>query len=314
MMNVRKRLSELRREEYEDTWPAVRDWLGEVETSRLAATRMRHAPRGRAPLALRSALAAGLFLLAVAACALPVRREETIGYVLRLRALGTPTEVHRRLAQFPWSRRGMLMAMESGAGTATTLWFAAPNVEARQAEHWAQQAGALPGTRVEAVEPIRDVVTRPAYAVAARALFGTSFGGELSEEELERRVFEQLSFLTPGSVAIKVDDEASGGADLYMLPQKTGPTARPIVVHSPGTEQVVLMVLRRRSGGSPDTVLVPLDAAAYVGKSEAERAAAVEQALRARGVDGVEVEFKDGGVWVRSTPPKPSRSPAAARP
>lgn len=314
MTKLRKRLSELRREEYEDTWPAVRDWLEEVEAGRGAAGRMRHAPHTRSPLALRPALMAALFLLVVTACALPVRREETIGYVLRLRVSDAPTEVQRRLAQFSWSRRGILFAIEGGAGTAASLWFAAPKADARQAEYWAREADALPGTRAEAVEPIRDMVVRPAYAVAARALFGTSFGGGLSEAEIEQRIFERLSALTPGSVAVKVDDGDSGGVELYVLPQETGPTARPIVVHSPGTEEVVLMVMRRRPGGRPDTVLVPLDAAAYVGKSEAERAVVVEQALRARGVDGVDVEFKDGGVWVRSTPPRPGGRPDRSRP
>lgn len=306
MKELRERLGELRREDYGDSWPAVREWLRKAQAESDAA-RARQRPRPREKLLLRPAL--GAVLLLAAACAIPVPREQTIGHVLRMRTTSSPVQVQRWLTRFPWSGRGMMFATENRTGAPTTVWFAVPRADRREVERWAREAGPPPGGHIEAVEPIRDRVTQPAYAAAAHALFGTSLGGGPSAAEIERRVFGRLSSLAPGSVAIKVDNPSGGGADLYVLPQRTGSATRPIAVHSPQTEELVLMVLRRRPEGSPDTVLVPLDAAAYVGKSERERAEAVENALRARGIDGVEVQFEGGGVWVRTVPPRRPSGP-----
>ncbi|HEU0079717.1 MAG TPA: hypothetical protein VFQ76_18810, partial [Longimicrobiaceae bacterium] len=165
---------------------------------------------------------------------------------------------------------------------------------------------ALPGAAGAATAPLRDEVVRPAYAAAGRALFGARVpGAGRGGRERRGRVLALARELAPGSVVVLDHPRAGspGGAVVYP---RGADSAGPVEVAVADEAQVSLMLLRRRPGGEPDTVVIPLDAGPMRGAGDAERTELVRRALRERGVDNVEVRVEDGIVRITAVPdPRP---------
>ncbi|MEW5929992.1 MAG: hypothetical protein AB1941_21260, partial [Gemmatimonadota bacterium] len=214
-------------------------------------------------------------------------------------------EAQAGLARFPWAR-GALTIASAGPDGRTTLFLASPRGDPEEARRWARDLAALPGATGAAVAPLRDVVVRPAYAAAGRALFGARFpGASMGERERLGRVMALARDLAPGSVVVLEHPRAGAPGEAVVYPRAADSAGR-VEVAVADDPQVSLMVLRRREGAEPDTVLVPLDAGKLQGASDAERTEAVRRALRERGIDNVDVRVDDGVVRVTTTPkPKP---------
>lgn len=305
MSELDRELEALRREEVGDSFPAVSAWLHRVEAERVRAPRARPAPRARLlPAARLAGSLAALVLLAVA-CTLPVRRTETLGWYASVRLPGDAGEAQAGLARFSWARGALTIASAGPAGR-TTLFLASPRGDPAEARRWARDLAALPGATGAATAPLRDVVVRPAYAAAGRALFGARFpGASMGERERMGRVIALASELAPGSVVVMEHPRAGAPGEAVVYPRAADSAGR-VEVAVADDPQVSLLVLRRREGAEPDTVLVPLDAGKLQGASDAERSEAVRRALRERGIDNVDVIVEDGIVRVTTTPkPKP---------
>ncbi|HEX2190230.1 MAG TPA: hypothetical protein VHG51_15085, partial [Longimicrobiaceae bacterium] len=142
--------------------------------------------------------------------------------------------------------------------------------------------------------------SRPAYAAAGRALFGARFpGAALGERERMGRVLALAREMAPGSVLVMEHASAAGPGDLLVYP---GGDSAPVEVMVGDAPQVTLMLLRSGSGPEPDTTWIPLDAGRLRGAGDAERTQMVREALRARGIDNVDVRVEDGVVRVTATP------------
>ncbi|HEX2189026.1 MAG TPA: hypothetical protein VHG51_09035, partial [Longimicrobiaceae bacterium] len=269
MSEMDRELEALRREEYGDSFPAVAAWLHRTADAR---ERERTRPaRGRpafVPPAVRlAAVLAGVLLLAVA-CTLPVRRTETLGWYASVRLPGGAEEAQRRVAALPWARDALVMASPGPDGR-TTLLLASLRGDPAQVRRWERDLAALPGAAGAATAPLRDVVSRPAYAAAGRALFGARFpGAAMGERERMGRVLALAREMAPGSVLVMEHASAAGPGDLLVYP---GGDSAPVEVMVGDAPQVTLMLLRSGSGPEPDTTWIPLDAGRLRGAGDAER-------------------------------------------
>lgn len=304
MSELDRGLEALRREEVGDSFPAVSAWLHRVDAERAGA-----APAGRARgprwagvlPAVRLATAMGALVLLAVACALPVPRTETLGWYASVRLTGTAAEAQARVARLPWARDALAMA-SAGADGRTTLLLASLRGGPAEVRGWARDLAALPGAEGAAAAPLRDVVERPAYAVAGRALFGASFpGGRMDERERLGRVLALARELAPGSVVVMDPPGAGAPAGAVVYPG-TPDSAGRVEVMVGDDPQVSLLLLRRRPGARPDTVRIPLDAGLLRGAGDAERTEALRESLRARGIDNVDVRVEDGVVRVTAAP------------
>ncbi|HEV2736375.1 MAG TPA: hypothetical protein VGV85_16135, partial [Longimicrobiaceae bacterium] len=145
-------------------------------------------------------------------------------------------------------------------------------------------------------------VVRPAYAAAGRALFGTRFpGAGMGERERMSRVIALARDLAPGSVVVLEHPRVGVPGEAVVYPRGTD-SAGPVEIALPDEPQVSLMVLRRRPGAEPDTIMIPLDAGLMRGAGDAERTEMVRRALRERGIDNVDVRVENGIVRVTAVP------------
>lgn len=301
MSELDRELEALRREEVGDSFPAVSAWLHRVEAERARAPLARRPRRGRLLPAARLATAMGALVLLAVACALPVRRTETLGWYASVRLPGDAGEAQAGLARFPWAR-GALTIASAGPDGRTTLYLASPRGDPEEARRWARDLAALPGASGAATAPLRDVVVRPAYAAAGRALFGARFpGAAMGERERLGRVIALARDLAPGSVVVLEHPRAGVPGEAVVYPRAADSTGR-VEVTVADDPQVSLMVLRRGEGAEPDTVQVPLDVGKLRGASDAERSDQVRRALRERGIDNVDVHVENGIVRVTAVP------------
>jgi hypothetical protein len=306
MSELDRELEALRREEVGDSFPAVSAWLHRVESERARATSSAH--RRRLVLvfpSVRMATALGALLLLAVACALPVRQTDTVGMYASARFPGTAEQARAAVARLPWAR-GALSLTSTGADGRSTLYLVPVGRDPAVARRWAYYLSELPGAMDARVAPLQDQVVRPGYAAAGRALFGARFpGAEMSERERMGRVIALASELAPGSVVVMDHPRAGIPGEAVVYPRSADSAGR-VEVAVADDPQVSLMVLRRREGAEPDTVLVPLDAGKLQGASDAERTEVVRRALRERGIDNVDVRVEDGIVRVTAVPdPKP---------
>jgi hypothetical protein len=301
MSELDRELEALRREEVGDSFPAVSAWLHRVEAERARAPLAAGRRRGRLLPAARLATAMGALVLLAVACALPVRRTETLGWYASVRLPGTAAQAQAGVARFPWAR-GALTIASAGSDGGTTLYLASMRADPAEARRWARDLAALPGASGAATAPLRDQVVRPAYAAAGRALFGTRFpGAGMGERERMGRLIALARELAPGSVVVLEHPRAGVPGEAVVYPRGAD-SAGPVEVALPDEPQVSLMVLRGRPGAEPDTIMIPLDAGLMRGAGDAERTEMVRRALRERGVDNVEVRVENGIVRVTAVP------------
>jgi hypothetical protein len=297
MSELDRELEALRREPVGDSFPAVSAWLHRVEAERARAPRAAAPRRARLLPAARLATALGAVVLLAVACALPVGRTETLGWYASVRLPGGAAQAQAGVARLPWAR-GALAIASAGADGRTTLYLASMRADPAEARRWARDLAALPGAAGVATSPLRDEVVRPAYAAAGRALFGARFpGAGMGERERLGRVLALARELAPGSVVVLEHPRA--GALVYPRGADSTGAVEVTVGDDP---QVTLMLLRRRSGAEPDTVVIPLDAGAMAGAGDAERTEMVRRALRERGVDNVQVRVENGVVRITAVP------------
>ncbi len=298
MSELDRELGALRREEYGETFPAVSAWLHRVEAERERAASVGRRRRGRVLPSVRLATALAALVLLAVACALPVRRTETLGWYATVRLPGAPAAAQARVAGLPWAGDALVMA-SAGADGATTLYLASLRGDPAEVRRWARDLAALPGAAGAEAAPLRDTVVRHAYAAAVRALFGASFpGAGMDEHERLGRVLTLARELSSGSVVVLLGPSAAERSDLLVHPG----SAVPVEVSVGRGPSVSLLVLRRREGGEPDTVRIPLDDALRAGTNDAERTERVRDLLRRRGIDGVRVRVEDGTVYVTAPP------------
>lgn len=301
MSELDRELEALRREPVGSSFPAVSAWLHRVEAERARAPRAAAPRRGRLLPAARLATALGAVVLLAVACALPVGRTETLGWYASVRLPGGAAQAQAGVARLPWAR-GALAIASAGADGGTTLYLASMRADPAEARRWARDLAALPGAAGAATSPLRDEVVRPAYAAAGRALFGARFpGAGMGERERMGRVLALARELAPGSVVVLEHprEGVPGGALVYPRGADSAGAVEVTVGDDP---QVTLMLLRRRPGAEPDTVVIPLDAGAMAGAGDAERTEMVRRALRERGVDNVEVRVENGVVRITAVP------------
>jgi len=224
--NNNKYWQELKNKDYNDSFPAVENWVhnhvdslnSKTQTFKLNKTgNMKDFFVFNKFKLVYSFL---LFAVLFAACNMPVTQNETIAYGLKWK-VAKSTEAVDKINSLPWVDKSQLSLQESGEGDKTLLNYNAIFNAKSESElnTYLRELDNIPGLITANLYPINQETKRPLYAAALHSIFRIDVDAtSMSDEQATEEIQKQLKDAGVTNVQVSFKRNAAGERMLEMSP------------------------------------------------------------------------------------------------
>lgn len=195
-------LSEVKLENYTDSFPEVENWLyraniqSEKQTKNLKNERTLHRMKNFFfANKLRLVYTVVALAVIIAACNMPVTQTETAGHVIALSVPAENKDFQSKLGSLQWMKNAQVSANENTNNGRQEILYTImlPNTTEEQVKNYGKEIEALGGITMIKIKPVNYDVKRPLYSAALDNFFSIKIDATgKSDEEVQAEIQKQL--------------------------------------------------------------------------------------------------------------------------
>ncbi|MDQ3022427.1 MAG: hypothetical protein M3R36_17950 [Bacteroidota bacterium] len=200
--NYKKYFEELRKENFDESFPSTESWLRSIDTN-LINSKNEKSERKFTIMKIKNYFTANKFKLAytflilaffVAACNYPVTQQESAGDVMKWSVSKNDTEALNKIENLDWIRNGEVNINEENINGQDVInySFIIPKEKHASVSDYEKQLEAIGVNDINLI-PLNETVKRPVYSALLNDLFKIDINASnMSDAELEREITTQL--------------------------------------------------------------------------------------------------------------------------
>lgn len=296
--NPGKYFDEIRKESFEDTFPATEFWLRKTSTNlsnQKTERKFSHMKKYFAANKLKLAYTFLILAFVIAACNYPVVQEESAGDVLKWTVPAENTETINKIANMDWFKNGEFNynSNVSDGKEILSYSFVVPKDDHAKANQYMQMLENAGVSTVEIVG-INEPVKRPLYSAVLNNLFEININAtNMSNEEVTAEVREQLrqAGIENPDISFETDKEGKRHLRLFIPENQLKKDGGFDMMIKDGNSVMKLKEVRKEGG--------PGEENKFKGKSDSEIKKMVMEDMKELGLTEDEIEVIREGDAVK---------------